>query len=82
MMKMRRCVSAVRFRHAARLLRHSEKEITSSERRGVGKAARRRLRTEVFSLTAGIGYDPFLMAHIVHDYVHEGKWGNLTEKEK
>ena len=71
-MKMRRCVSAVRFRHAARLLRHSEKEMTSSERRGVGNAARRRLRTEFLSLTAGIGYNPFLMAHIVHDYVHKG----------
>ena len=21
------------------------------------------------------------MAHIVHDYVHKGNWGNLTEKE-
>ena len=72
-MKMRRCVSAVRFRHAARLLRHSEKEMTSSERRGVGNAARRRLRTDNFSLTAGIGYYPFLMAYIVHDYVHESK---------
>jgi hypothetical protein len=31
------------------------------------------LRTEDFSLTVGIGYDPFLMVYIVHDYVHEGK---------
>ena len=71
-MKMRRCVSAVCFRHAARLLRHSEKEITSSDRRGVGSDERRQLRTD-FSLTAGISDVPFLMAYIVHNHVQESK---------
>jgi hypothetical protein len=47
--------------------------MTSSESRGVGNAARRRLRTDNFSLVAGIGYYPFLMVYIVHDYVHESK---------
>lgn len=73
-MKMRRCVSPTRFRHDARLLRHSEKEMTSSERRGVGNAwcLRRRGCEEAFSFTAvGMSDTPLSTASIVHYYVHD-----------
>ena len=74
-MKMRRCVSPTRFRQAARLLRHSEKEMTSSERRGMRKVGRlrERVRKVDFALATGIAGVPVLMARIVHDCVHRIK---------
>ena len=78
-MKMRRCVSVVCFRHAARLLRHSEKEMMSLERRGAGNEPRRQLRTD-FSLTAGISDVPFLMAYIEHNHVQESKSACLCNR--
>ncbi len=77
--KMRRCVSPTRFRHAARLLWHLEDDMMSSERRGVGNTRRTRVRERAigFSFTLGISNTPCVAEDIVHDYVYVVKRANM-----